>query len=507
MKRKVLLLILIALYMMFSLSGCNFFGKDNSDNNLGNGPDGQHSSDQYTFSMGFEDLQADLSDAKSLGIFKKKKFSTSSQTQASKVSYKRLTDTEEENEEETYVEEDEILEGEELVLGCENEQGEVEEVPFKDYELGDDVDVTQDAEVYQLYVRKDVTFISYISNKIRKELESEEQSFIDPKNSTVIEEFKLERFTLIDDYHDVHIYNRIKGVPEDFDTKFNPSKFVKVYLINNDTGKIYDLAHLGDFRVESGIIITEGENRKFFDTKFEEESLKLEEITLMDKTITPQFYKEINSGVTYIRCKENYSDKVNKRLFYKTDKEFFIDEENTVFILSEDTNGKPVLHKIVDLEEVSANFSEIKGKMTALFEDYYGIRDTYCYNNYFHTVCVSGESYVFDCQENYYIVNPRYNIPYMYNGKYVDKNNDDLVIKDYENNIIDVILEDFTEDHYFYQLQNGYIVHIRNIFKKRIDAGSFDAYRITNDEAGEIIVEKLDTTIIIGTDIVLQPIN
>ena len=95
----------------------------------------------------------------------------------------------------------------------------------------------------------------------------------------------------------------------------------------------------------------------------------------------------------------------------------------------------------------------------------------------------------------------------MYNGKYVDKNNDDLVIRDYENNILEIILEDFTEDYYFYQLQNGYIVHVRNIFKKRTTSDSFDAYRITNDEAGEIIVEKLDTANIIGTDIVLQPIN
>ena len=502
MKRKVLLLTLIAVCMMFGLSGCDMFGENNS----GDGPGGQNLSEEYTFSMGFEDLQADLSGAKSLGIFKKKKFSASSQAQASAVSYKRLTDTEEENEDETDVEEGEGLEGEELVLGCENEEGEVEEVPFKDYELGDDVDVTKDAEVYQLHVRKDVTFISYISNKIRKELEPEEETYMDPRNSTSVPEFTLEFFRLIDD-HDYLLYNRVKGVPEDFDTKFSPCKFIKVYLINNDTGKIYDLAHLGDFRIESGIIITEGENRKFFDTKFEGESLKLEEITLMDKTGTPQFYKDSNSGITFVRCKESFSDKANKRLFYK-DKEFFIDEENNIFILSKDSNAKPVLQKLVDFDEVPADFTEIKGKMTALFEDYYGVKDTYCYNNnYFYTVSVSGKSYVFDCQENYYLMNPRPLILYMYNGKYVDKNNDDLVIRDYENNILEIILEDFTEDYYFYQLQNGYIVHVRNIFKKRTTSDSFDAYRITNDEAGEIIVEKLDTANIIGTDIVLQPIN
>lgn len=497
MKRKVLLLFFIALCMLFGLSGCDLLG----GNNLGSETGGQISSEDYTFSMGFEDLQADLSGAKSLGIFKKKKFSASSQAQASAVSYKRLTDTEEENEDETGIDE-----GEELVLGCENEQGEVEEVPFKDYELGDDVDVTKDAEVYQLNVTKDVTFISYISNKIRKEIEPETETYRDPINSTSIPEFSLEFFRLIDD-HDYLLYNRVKGVPEDFDTKFSPCKFIKVYLINNDTGKIYDLAYLGGFRVESGIIITEGENRKFFDTKFEGESLTLEEITLMDKTITPQFYKDSNSGITFIRCNDSFPDKDNKRLFYKS-KEFFIDEENNIFILSKDSNAFPVLHKFVNFEEVPASFSEIKGKMTAFFEDYYGNKDIYCYDgNYFHTVSVSGLSYVFDFEENIYPIYPRYKILYMYNGKYVDTYNDDLVIRDYEGNHIETILEDFTEDNNYYQLQNGYIVHIRNIFKKRISADSFEAYRITNDESGEIIIEKLDTTSIIGTDIVLQPIN
>lgn len=76
--------------------------------------------------------------------------------------------------------------------------------------------------------------------------------------------------------------------------------------------------------------------------------------------------------------------------------------------------------------------------MTALYEDYYGVRAIYRYsNNYFYTVYSDGSSYIFDCLDNQYVFYPSADyqgndVKFIADNQYIVNEKDNLIIRNFK---------------------------------------------------------------------------
>ena len=122
------------------------------------------------------------------------------------------------------------------------------EVEYKD-ENGNlfDIDKT-DLEVYQMYVTPDYTFVSYISQNVRK--------YGEPIDNVGYISF-AEGFDVVSsEGYSMSFYDTSKNVPEDFNTtNYMNNDLISTYIIDNLTGKIYSVEKLFDYYFGSFDII------------------------------------------------------------------------------------------------------------------------------------------------------------------------------------------------------------------------------------------------------------
>lgn len=220
------------------------------------------------------------------------------------------------------------------------ENGESEEVviqeDYSDYEVSVD---SLDLEIYKMTTIENYSIVSYISSRIRDELEAVpityslgEQKFtlyVYPGFQDLIQwpwNSKLDRTNF-------QIYDITRGVPIDFNTKgyFN-NDYIKSYLINNKTGKIYSLEQFEFLNVENGILCDD--KKTYYDVAFDKDDnlILTEIISNKDITINNVFIDKDN----WRYIVNDFIDDIDsdKKIRYLLGGNYYYDSTNTLVKLN-----------------------------------------------------------------------------------------------------------------------------------------------------------------------------
>lgn len=187
-------------------------------------------------------------------------------------------------------------------------------------------------EIYKLQTVYGYTIVSYISSKVRENLIPVEYSYSIGK-----QQFKLYYYkeiwmsqgvidndsSRIGDYGQ-YMFDITKGVPMDFNDKcFMNSDFVKTYIIDNSTGKIYSTESFSAFDIVNGVIAVRPSwsesSYEFYDIQTVGDELQLKSLVPNSDIKVVWVYKD-KDGWSYIG-NENYEgvDTANKICYLKED--------------------------------------------------------------------------------------------------------------------------------------------------------------------------------------------
>lgn len=105
------------------------------------------------------------------------------------------------------------------------------------------------AEIYKMKVVGNFTFVSYISSNLRKNIKKFDNYYM---QNTLNESCICKSFNL---YSGEQIIDRLQGVPDNFDlVGYKNSDFIKSYIVDNSTGKIYSTELFDQFEIQDDLI-------------------------------------------------------------------------------------------------------------------------------------------------------------------------------------------------------------------------------------------------------------
>ena len=255
-------------------------------------------------------------------------------------------------------------------------------------------------EVYKLLVEKDFTFITYVNANIRKTLTAE-------KKEVVINGARYDMDVFVMDNY--YIFDVTNNVPNDFYTTFNNTKFEHTYIMDNQTGKMYDsallLRQINGFN-DTGFVVKNGifDNRYFL--KVQNDQLGVEKL-MPNSTITVDYSGITKDGCVYIF--NNYIKREDeiKKIYYISDifdnEHYFEGSDGYIYYAQNPYQENIVLKKLVnnqlvDVETDTCVYFESSKCVKALIN---GLLFVDPWANSQNSTLMQNEIKVFDVKNNF----------------------------------------------------------------------------------------------------------
>lgn len=376
-------------------------------------------------------------------------------------------------------------------------------------------------EVYQMYVTPDYTFVSYISQNVRKFAHN---AIYYTDQSENIYDFKYPENIETDMFHfeegaqAYYFYNTTKNTPENFNTtKYKNTKYQRSYIISNETGKIYDTAKMladinGEyFNIENNLLNI---SYKYNTTNKRNSDYYNFEINANDELVITQLLP--NADVNVLNA---FKDKNGYVYVSNTDINMFNAENNILYTTQNLTLGsdgyvyadnhlaelcrlngdkQEKLSECADVEFENGKYL-IKVSNGVLYTHYLGDRDSYtdlkCYD------ITNGCTELDVFAGNGYDANSGVIFTMRVDGLYVYNEYD--VLNNYLGEATKLLgVCDFTT---YLHLENG-VIKYEDVIKE-VTPSETNYYKFGKDENGDAVLIKLANTQYTGTIITLQPIN
>lgn len=376
------------------------------------------------------------------------------------------------------------------------------EVEYKD-ENGNlfDIDKTE-LEVYQMYVTPDYTFVSYISQNVRKYGTSVDMYY---------KGYWAEGFTA--SYNDYYLdfYDLNKNIPEDFNkTEYRDNKLTKSYIIDNDTGKMYSpknlfIDHLGYFSIINNLIyVSSYENSGYYSFYTNDnDELIFNRVVNNKDLLNIDVYRDIN-GYNYVSNDDINTFDAENNTLYTTEEltlgsDGYVYEDNNLPQLCRlNGNSREMLTSCDDVVFQDGKYiRKVENNVLYSIDSNWGKSILNCYdisNNFTMFGEISGKSYD---SENDVLYNVSDDGIYIYSNFDVRNNKLGEATK---------VMDEFEFVYNYSYLDNG-IIRVEEKVIKEVTPSETNYYKFGKDENGNATLIKLANTQYTGTIITLQPIN
>ena len=376
------------------------------------------------------------------------------------------------------------------------------EVEYTD-ENGDlfDIDKTE-LEVYQMYVTPDYTFVSYISQNVRKYGTPADMFY---------KGYWGEGFTASYGQYYANFYNTSKNVPEDFNlTGFMSNKLIASYIIDNATGKMYspkDLFddYLGSFDIINNVIRVSSLEKSGYYSFYTNDNDELvfnkivnnKDITVYNIIKDKNGYVYVSNDILNTFDAENNTIYTTKKLVLGSDGYVYEDSKQAQ-LCRLNGNSCEMLTSCDDIIfENGTYIKKVEDNVLYSVDSDWQKSILYCYdisNNFTKFGEISGKCYD---SENDVLYNINDDGIYIYSNFDVRNNYLGEAIK---------VLDEFEFVYNYSYLDNG-IIRVEERVIKEVTPSETNYYKFGKDENGNAILIKLANTQYTGTIITLQPIN
>ena len=179
-----------------------------------------------------------------------------------------------------------------------------------DYYVGED---SLNLEIYKMCVIDEFTIVSYISSNVRKNLKTSNFSYRVGEQTfglSIYEPLYFHADQYVD--YETRVYDITQGTPVDFNTTgFFYNEYIKSFLIDNSTGKVYSLSVLPAFDVVNGLIAVRSGR---YDSKYDFYQILIDNGNLVIRELVPNTDIRVGNALKGSDCWIYvFNDQIEKR--------------------------------------------------------------------------------------------------------------------------------------------------------------------------------------------------